>query len=48
MDRIAELHKIITRAQKNLDRTRNFAMQQIESSIIRRAREELKELEEGA
>ena len=45
MDRIAELHRIIARAQKGLARTNNFAMRKIEESIIRKAREELRELE---
>ena len=45
MDRKAELEKIIIRAQRNLERTKNFAMRKIEEGIIRKAREELKELE---
>jgi hypothetical protein len=47
MDRKTELETIIRRAQRNLDRTNNFAMRKIDESIIARAREELKELESG-
>lgn len=48
MDRIAELKKIIARAEKSLKRSRNYSMNKIDEAIIRRCTAELRELEKGA
>ena len=48
MGRIAELKKIIARAEKSLKRSNNYSMNKIDEAIIRRCTAELCELEEGA